>query len=195
MSSSHQGHFKGNDSNDSRMFPSLIDGSNSKRMDRLTQSLVIEGNNNGEASSSFPESRQLNKLNTEHITNNVTNVVQVDFIDAEYDARNEKGFDKRYNGYDGGKGGPRNNGQGDNGTWGGYPEFDRQNKPITEEDTYDDTIDQQNPRIELDNGNNGATPRRGPLSDAQVRKMMDEDPHASKFLRGMMSGSDDGEVV
>ena len=107
-------------------------------------------------------------------TTNVQNVVQVDFIDAEYMGNGLSGFNKKMpKGYNGGKatgkkGAGGNGGDGAGGGDGGPS----------------------------GNGKNGGKgdgsgvpdgPKPGShLTDEQIRKIMEEDPEAAKFLDGIL---------
>ena len=153
----------------------LNDGSSqvekSSRGGRLAQSLALK-RNEGETLTN-----QVNVVNT-------TNVVQVDYIDAEYQNEDDQGFAKRKRGYNGSKATGKKHGDGDNngGNW----------------DGNGDGNGNSGGKGSGIKGGNGGDGKGGPdgvgdglkpgshLTDEQIRKIMEDDPDAGKFLDGML---------
>ena len=180
-------HFKGQQSTRSKhggsqMFPSLVSGQNSVKnlisnnmaggdsdRRRLAQSLAVNRNHN--------ETLAGKAGTTKNVVTN-TNVVQVDYIDAEYDGKDRNGFAKRAaGGYNGGKA-TKKKGDGDDGSSknGGNNGGDG---GASGKGAGDGTSN--DPRLQPGNQ----------LSNEQIRQMMLEDPDAAEFLEGIMPG--DGE--
>ena len=166
----------------------LNNGENVSSRDRLSQSMVVRSHNENLADT-------VNKKTTNVVTTN-TNVVQVDYIGAEYQHGKDKGFAKRmpkgYNGSKanpkkkGGKGGSGLDGGGDGTDGRGGSGIGRQgdgNGNGKDGDGDGDDADKRDPRLKPGNK----------LTDEQIKQIMQDDPEAAKFLEGIIPEDGDGD--
>lgn len=190
------------------MFPDLDKNGNSfqtldadqRGNNRLSHSLAVQKNGGG-----FSE-----KVN--NITN-IKNVVQVDYIEADYEEKDAYGFKKRMPaGYNGSKANPKkkNGGGNGNGNGNGNDGGDGQsgNGNGNPNGLAGGIVGGGNGSgVGGKGGKGGAGKGGGPqggdgqnlpggvkpggqLTDDQIRQIMLEDPEASKFLDGLMPGDD-----